>query len=166
MHCRFATLQQEALNGMKLLPSYVIGNAVTESEFDFYNDDLPNATTLRHELQLWKSFWKRVEPGELPTTAHQCLTACNDRQFPNIKTILIILCTLPVTSAESERSFSSLRRLKTYCRSTMVQDRINGLSLIYIHRDIDVDINKIIDTFAQTKPRRMLLSDAMRDGND
>ena len=45
------------------------------------------------------------------------------------KTLLRLYLTLPVTSATSERThtFSTLRRLKNYLRSTMKQDRLNKL---------------------------------------
>ena len=42
--------------------------------------------------------------------------------FENIKVILRILGTLPITSCECERSISTLRNLKNYQRSTMVEE--------------------------------------------
>ena len=41
---------------------------------------------------------------------------------------------LPITTATTERSFSALRRLKTYLRSTMKEDRLSGLALMDIHK--------------------------------
>ncbi|KAK9507246.1 hypothetical protein O3M35_007150 [Rhynocoris fuscipes] len=49
--------------------------------------------------------------------------------------------------------FQTLRRLKTWLRSTMTEDRLLGLALLHIHRDIDVDIQKIIDRFASKKKK-------------
>ena len=40
---------------------------------------------------------------------------------------------LPVTSCEAERSFSILRRIKTYLCSTMKQERLTGLALLNVH---------------------------------
>ena len=40
---------------------------------------------------------------------------------------------LPVTSCEAERSFSALRRIKNYLRSTMTEERLTGLALLNIH---------------------------------
>ena len=40
----------------------------------------------------------------------------------DIKALLRICCTLPVGSADAERSFSCLRRLKTYLRNRMGED--------------------------------------------
>ena len=58
---------------------------------------------------------------------------------------------------EAERSFSGLRRLKNYMRSTMKEDRLNGLALMMVHRTISVSVENIIDTFAARHPRRMRL---------
>ena len=78
-------------------------------------------------------------------------------QFPNIYTILHIMAVWPLTSCEAERSFSGLRRLKNYMRSTMKEDRLNGLALMMVHRTISVSVENIIDTFAAKHPRRMRL---------
>jgi histone deacetylase complex regulatory component SIN3 len=43
-----------------------------------------------------------------------------------------IYLTFPVTSATAERSFSSLRRVKTYLRNTMSHCRLNNLFLLYV----------------------------------
>jgi hypothetical protein len=45
----------------------------------------------------------------------------------------IASCTLSTASAE--RSFSQLSRIKSYCRSTMKQNRLNKLAAAYIHKD-------------------------------
>ena len=53
--------------------------------------------------------------------------------FPNIRKMLIHAMVLPVTSCEAERSFSALRRIKSYLHTTMKQNRLNGLALLNIH---------------------------------
>ena len=53
--------------------------------------------------------------------------------------LIQILATLPVTTATNKRSFSALRYLKTYLRNTTKEVRINGLALLYVHRDIGLD---------------------------
>jgi len=58
--------------------------------------------------------------NSLPSTAIDTLNAYMETIFPNIHTPLkIAACTLPVTTSLAERSFSSLRRLKNYLRSTI-----------------------------------------------
>ncbi|RXM32747.1 52 kDa repressor of the inhibitor of the protein kinase [Acipenser ruthenus] len=50
--------------------------------------------------------------------------------YPNIHCLLKITATIPVTTASAERSFRCLRRLKSYLRSTMGQDRLSGLAML------------------------------------
>jgi hAT family C-terminal dimerisation region len=47
---------------------------------------------------------------------------------------LLLLC--PASSIEAERSFSSLRRLKTWLLSTMTQERLNSVAVCHIHQDL------------------------------
>lgn len=44
-----------------------------------------------------------------------------------------------------------LIRLKTWLRSQIGQDRLTGLALLHVHRDIELDAWKIIDRFAEHK---------------
>jgi hypothetical protein len=64
---------------------------------------------------------------------------------------LQIYATLPVTTATGERSFSTLKLLKTYLRSTMNENRLDGLALMYIHPMINIDIEQAIDKFSKRK---------------
>ena len=43
---------------------------------------------------------------------------------------------MPATNSTSERSFSAMRRLKTYLRSTMTQERLNQLLIFHIHKEV------------------------------
>ena len=54
--------------------------------------------------------------------------------FPEFSKMVHILAVIPVTSCSAERSFSALRRLKTYLRSTMGQRRVNNIALLNIER--------------------------------
>ena len=55
--------------------------------------------------------------------------------FNQVSKMLHIHLTIPVTTATAERSFSTLRRLKTYLRSTMLQARLNHRMILHIHKD-------------------------------
>ena len=50
--------------------------------------------------------------------------------------LLRMYLTLPVASATSEPTFSALRRLKNYLRSTLKQDRLNNCLLMHCHKSI------------------------------
>ncbi|XP_060855245.1 zinc finger MYM-type protein 1-like [Metopolophium dirhodum] len=71
------------------------------------------------------------------------LNNCNSDLFPNVFKLLQILVTLPVTSCEAERSFSTLKRIKTYLRNSTSESRLNGLAALNIHYDIDVKSGEV-----------------------
>ena len=52
-----------------------------------------------------------------------------------VVTIVRLLIVMPASNATSERSFSALRRIKTYMRTTMTQERLNNLMLLHVHQE-------------------------------
>ena len=46
-----------------------------------------------------------------------------------------ILLEMPATYAASEHSFSGLRRIKTFLRTTMIRKRLNDLMVLNIHKE-------------------------------
>ena len=65
------------------------------------------------------------------------------------------MLTLPVTVA-SERSFSKLKLIKNYLRTTMTQNRLVNLSILSIEKEIaaDIDLTSVVREFAEAKARR------------
>lgn len=103
------------------------------------------------EFRLWWTKWEATESSLRLNSALGALPLCDKTFCPNM---LQILVTLPLTTATAERSFSSLRRLKTYLHSTMSEDRLVGLALLYSHRDVNISHSDVIDHFARV-PRRL-----------
>jgi hypothetical protein len=79
--------------------------------------------------------------------------------FSQVEVLLRILLVIPVTSCEAERSFSSLRRLKTWLRSTISQERLNSVAVCNVHHEyIDaLDLKAIVNEFVETNDRRLNL---------
>jgi hypothetical protein len=79
--------------------------------------------------------------------------------FSEAMKLLNILCTLPMTTVESERCFSTLKRVKTFLRNTMGQSRLSALSMLSIEKTLVKNIpnfnEKVIDHFAELKERRI-----------
>lgn len=107
---------------------------------------------LSGEMLLWREKWlqEKQREVELPRTALDILAKCDKNAFPLIHELVTIMATIPVTNASAERSFSSLRRLKTYLRSTMTENRLLGLALMHIHRNVPIDIEQVITRFAKS----------------
>ena len=114
------------------------------------------------ELFRWRGKWLNVDQ-DLPSSAVQASEECNYEFFPIVHKLLRILLTLPITSAERERLFSTLRRLKTYLRATMTSERESGLALMNIHYGRQIDIGATIDIFARKHPRCLFLSDILAE---
>ena len=78
--------------------------------------------------------------------------------FPDLALFGQLVLTMPVSSANAERSFSTLKRVKTYLRSTMAEQRLNNLCIMSIERELSSslleDINPVLDKFAHMKNRR------------
>ena len=77
--------------------------------------------------------------------------------LPTITTLMRIFWTVPDTSCSAERSFSCLRRLKNYMHSTMGQERLSSLAFLNIEKEVSTNIDEVINEFASTSPRRLLL---------
>jgi len=49
--------------------------------------------------------------------------------------LLKLIMVMPATNAVSERSFSAMRRLYTYTRTNMSQNRLNNMMVLHIHKE-------------------------------
>lgn len=113
---------------------------------------------LKAELEHWQQKFKLLPKSKFPDSAENILSDCDRDIYPIIHQLLRILATLPVSNASAERSFSSLRRIKTWLRTTMTETRLVGLALLHIHHDIPVNPEDIVERFAKRGNRRMVLS--------
>ena len=141
---------------MTLIPSAMLskeyintGEELTEL-VSLYIENLPCESTLPTELHCWKIKWERDRiSSEMCNTLVKALAAADKDIFPNIHTLLQIAVTQPVTSCECERSISKLRLLKSVRRSTMTEERLNGLALLSVHRDISLDLDILLNDASQ-----------------
>lgn len=167
MEHRFSTFSQIAAKALFLIPS----NAETlrhhpdlaDTLNEFYHDDIPNSTNLGEEIKRWIILWEDVEKAARPQTIPETLL-CSLLQhkkgcYPNIIQILRLLLILPVTSATVERSNSALAFIKSARRSTMKEDRLNVLLILFTQKDLVVNLNldSVVSRFARNHPRRMAL---------
>ena len=68
-----------------------------------------------------------------------------------------LLLVLPATNATSERSFSALRRVKNYLRSTMTQERLNNLMVLHVHKEsLDrLELERVAHEFVSGREGRL-----------
>ena len=74
----------------------------------FWEKDIPFPKSLGNEVRRWKTLWQSTD-RELPNSLLLALGVCNEDAFRNIYRLLVVACTLPITSAEAERSFSLMK---------------------------------------------------------
>ena len=94
-----------------------------------------------------------------PVEMYRLLVDGLQSTFPNVETILRIFLTMPVCNASGERSFSVLKRVKNYLRSSLSQKHLSNLSLLFIKNEVaqSLDYEFVIDEFAKLKARKVLL---------
>ncbi|XP_050516249.1 zinc finger MYM-type protein 1-like [Diabrotica virgifera virgifera] len=80
--------------------------------------------------------------------------------FPEVQTALMLFLTLPVTVASAERSFSVLKRIKCYLRTSMGQDRLSDLGMLAINQREASQLDKrtLVQCFAEMKFRRKVFA--------
>ncbi|XBJ21702.1 hypothetical protein VPH35_000209 [Triticum aestivum] len=96
--------------------------------------------------------------SDLPLHAMEIFEFVRDIDcFPNVLIAYQILFTVPMTVVSAERSFSKLKLLKNYLRSTMSQERLNGLATLCIEKDKldEINVDAIIDDFASRSVRQI-----------
>ena len=166
---RFSMENCTVLNGFYIVPSVFLSCSGVSWKVKFmkfvkiYESDLPYPRQMSTEIDLWEKFWKENYSSPIPSSISESLAVIDQVAFPNILTMLRILGVSPVTSCECERSISALRRLKTWLRSTMGEDRLNGLALMHINNDVKVETDKVVDIFARENKTRMRLADIINE---
>lgn len=95
---------------------------------------------------MWYKKWIAAEAsGEQVTSSlTKALQYCDPVFFPSVHGLLKILATTPASSCEAERLFSQMKLVKSSLRSTMTSDRLDSLLKIKVHRDIPINVDKII----------------------
>ena len=78
-------------------------------------------------------------------------------EYKKVEKLVRLLLVAPASSAEAERSFSALRRLKTWLRSTMTQLRLNSLAVRHVHQELLdlVDVDALINEFVSKNETRV-----------
>ena len=118
-----------------------------------------NKGKLKTELSV---FYKRNDMWTYSTAVALSKTIARDnlhKVFSEILKLLNILVVTPMTAAEPERCFSTLKRIKTFLRSTIRNERLSALCMLSVEKSMIAGIadfnEKVIDHFASAKNRRV-----------
>jgi len=118
-----------------------------------------NCSLLEVESQVktWMSLIQSLPEERRPNDIAAAILLGKENFLPAVTTLLRLFGTIPVSNATAERSFSALKRLKTYLRSTMGEERLTGLALLHVNKSTEVDPDDIIELYASKKERRIRL---------
>jgi len=119
-------------------------------------DDLEAELRLFHNQFTTTAAKTDKESIKSPVTMQSIISQYRSKPFQiliTLRALLKIYISIACNSAGAERSFSCLRRLKTYLRKTMGQDRLNHLAILAIEVDTKVDFSLITEKFALSNRR-------------
>ena len=136
---------------------------IKETISDIYAGDL-DLERLELQLKMLPDLVKCLNAAVPTKQVTKLETLCNVMvENPNnrklcseIDKLLRLHLNVPATSATAERTFSVLRRLKSYLRTTMTQERLNNVILLKIYQSEldDLDIHGIAEKFATCNESR------------
>ena len=128
-----------------------------------WNHLLPLPSSFESELFRWKNYCKERDVKE--TSATSLLAKYADSIFfPNTRELLKILAVLPIGSTEAERSFSCVRRIHTWLRSTMTTQRLSDLACIAMHNNfIHISRDAVCQRYIAAHPRRIMSPSLLND---
>ena len=149
-----------------LIPKNLNFNLTTEQLVDhltpifdenspYYDDVVQRGDILvvQRELISWVGRWREKNADERPKKILQCLNSVNMCLYPNVKVVFLVFLTLPVTTCSVERSFSEMRLLKTWLRSSMTDERLSALALMHFNYELEIPYEKLIIKWSQLKDR-------------
>jgi hypothetical protein len=83
----------------------------------------------------------------------------NYKIYPRAALVYQFMLTLPITVATNERTFSKLKLIKNYLRSTMDNQRLFYLLISSMECDIldEIDIRKLVQDWTKMKDRKIVV---------
>ncbi|CAF0733420.1 unnamed protein product [Adineta steineri] len=153
---RFSSENMEILNGISALcPDH--DNFLDHSLLKAFAIQLKvDLCSLYNELQVLKPMLKKLSLKTIVDLYTEILPLKN--AFPTVIHIVVAAMTIPVSSTTCERSYSRMKLIKTTTRNTMSDSRLSDLCVLAVEREFNVDLEKLVDNFADAhKNRRLLL---------
>ena len=141
-----------------LLPSNIQKCTIEDAEVlcNKFRDDLSNIDELYAKIELVKNdIATKTETDNIKDAAKFFI---GKQDFlPNIIRLYKLALTVPVSVASNERSFSRLKLVKNYLRSTMKEERLDSLMLCACSIDIldQINIDSIADSWSVLKTRKV-----------
>ena len=143
---------QEGLGRLAMLEQHLVSGEISEV-VELYPE--LDAQLLQMQLAILNANYKFNSSQEV-TNVLKTMVPEVRRLFTQVEALVRLLLVVPVSSCEAERSFSALRRLKNWLRSTMEQSRLNSVFVGHVHKEKleKITRQKIATAFIGTSERR------------
>ena len=150
------SMHHDRFLGQYLIPTQLgsLNRDTTSKICNAYFNDFSDREVFDTEILRWKKRWALAE-GEKPNSLVDTLSSISEDLYPNVATVLTILLAVPVSTATRKRSFSTMRRVKTYMRSTMLTKRLSSLAVMHAYIEMPIDLERVTRDFCASKPRRL-----------
>ena len=124
----------------------------------FYGSDFHPSDRLKTQLHLLHTGSdKSLTDLESIITYLKTLDKVEREYFSEVVKVVKLILVMPATNAVSERSFSALRRLKSWLRTTTCQARLNWCMILHVHKDKtdSLQLNSVANEFVSRNNSRM-----------
>ena len=150
LNLRFSGQLRIALKLNNLLRSNEINFDLLKTVYSFYQT-LLNCTQMEiyEEFKVFLLFQRKVDINDI----HESLSSL-PTHFESVTKLFQIALTLLVTTCTPKRCFIAMKIFKNRLRS-IVDERLNGLALMYIHKDKEIIIDTVLNRFALAKKRKI-----------
>lgn len=156
---RFPKSQRSLYCVSSLLPPVKVSDELADQLQAEFKEFLPQPDSMDQELIRWST---RMAAANEKASLIDVINNTEPLLFPNISTVLNLLASLPVGSCSCERSFSALRRLKTWLRSSMSSDRLSSLAILHILRSekyvSQLDLKRVLEHWDAAGTRRIKMA--------
>ena len=129
-----------------------------DSVLSFYSGFLKSKSSLIRQLNAVKDLYADHEVSQTLSNVILQMKDIVQKKlhvlFRDILMLLTIYMATPVTSVECERSFSALRRLKTWLRRTTSQQRLNHELILLLYAEEKIDFNSAVTDFVSLNDQR------------
>ena len=127
----------------------------------FYESDF-DKSRLKSELEMFQAAFSSQSMLQEPTFKDilEYFTSENPDLLillSEVRKLMKLILVMPATNATSERSFSALRRVKSYLRTQMGQERLNNSMVLHVHKDFTekIDLKKVANEFVAGHEMRL-----------
>ena len=133
----------------------------------FYGDDF-DPLQLSTQLEVLSNYFSSKDKVVLSDIIEFFQTSSSGQLelLSQVTKLVSLLLVMPATNAESERSFSAVRQIKSYLRSTMSQQQLNHLMVLHVH-SVHTDRLNLVDVanefIADNKHRRQVFGHEFKE---